>query len=92
MWKRTRTSLKGWVTCHCNDVRDSMTTGTLTKDSLQRSEYSINELIKKLEENEYKIDEVYYKHDITDDNLVDVPSREPEAKLTFDFIKEDNER
>ena len=76
------------MTHHCNDVWDSKTTGTLTKDSLQSSEYSINDHIKKLEENKYKIDEVYYKHDITDHNLVDVPSREPEAKSIFDFIKE----
>ena len=68
-------------------MRQSKTDGILTKDLLQSSEYAINEFIKKLEENEFKIDEVYQKHDIHDHNLVDVPSREPEAKLTFDFIK-----
>ena len=49
--KRTRTSLKGWVTRHCNDALQSKTDRILTKNSLRSNEYSKNEFIKKLEEN-----------------------------------------
>ena len=86
--QRTRTTLKGWITRHRNKLQSLKDNNGLTKESLRASEGSINELFKKLEENEYKIDDVYSKYGITDSNLVDVPSREPEAKLTFDFIEE----
>ena len=79
-----------WQPCQChhrNDLQTSKTANALTEESLQSSEYSVNELIKNLEDNEYKIDEVYYKHNITNANLIDVPSRESEAKWTFEFIK-----
>ena len=49
--QQTRISLKSWVTRHCNNARESKNNETLTKDLLQSSEYSINEIIKKLEEN-----------------------------------------
>ena len=84
--KGTRTSLKGWITRHRNELQSLKNNNVLTKESLRASESSINELFKKLEENEYKIDDVYSKYGITDHNLVDVPSRESEAKSTFDFI------
>ena len=80
--------MKGWVTRLCDDARQSKADGVLTKDSLRSSENSLNAAIGKLEDNEFKIDDVYQKYEITDGNRDDVPSREPEAKLTFDFIKD----
>ena len=78
------------MTRYCNNVHHAKDNETLTKETLWTNEYSINEVIKKLEENEYKIDEIYQKHNLIDETsafiLVDVPAREPEAKLTLDFI------
>ena len=86
--KGTRTSLKGWVTRHRNELHILKTNNQLTKENLHHGENSINEIFRKLEENEFKIDEVYAKHGVTELNLGDMPSREPEATLTFEFIKE----
>ena len=86
--KGTRTSLKGWVTRHRNELQSLKDNNQLTIENLQPGENSINEVFRKLEENEFKIDEVYAKHGITESNLGDMPLREPEAKSTFDFIKE----
>ena len=85
--KGTRTSLKGWVTRYLDELRLLKDNSQLTKESLLPVEDSINRTISKIEENEFKIDEVYAKHDITEHNLGDMPSRESEAKLTIDFIK-----
>ena len=88
--KRTKTSLKSWVTHYCNNAHHAKDDTSLTKEILQAIECSVKETIKKLEENEYKIDEVYLKYNLIDENstsiLVDVPVRDPEAKVTLDFI------
>ena len=88
--KRTRTSLKSWVTRYCNNAHHTKDDGTLTKEILQAIECSVKETIKKLEENEYKIDEVYLKYDLIEETspsiLLDIPARDPEAKVTLDFI------
>ena len=85
--KGTRASLKGWVTRYLDELKLLKDNSQLTKESLVPIEDSINRTISKIEENEYKIDDVYAKHGITESNLGNMPSREPEAKVTFEFIK-----
>ena len=56
--KGTRTSLKGWVTRHRDELQLLKDNNQLTKETLHPGENSINGVISKLEENEFKIDEV----------------------------------